>query len=394
MNFSPPVQLTPNNAHHFFGYFGISPWSRDERYFLYLETTFHDHMPKYGQSVKIIKADLRQNCTECLTETLAWNFQQGCMLHWLPSNPNHKIIYNDLENHRPISKILNVETKEARTLPRAINALGQRSDIALCLNFARYYRNRRVISYPTEWDYSSGSHPNDDGIFLMDLNTGETKLIISFDQIWKMNPISAEIPEDELGGREMWIDHVGFNPSDSRLFFLARYANWFKGLETSMWTINPDGTDPHLVADFGHSISHFGWFSDQELIVTMKPDLPNGQGISKHHQHVRIMDKTKESHIIASKELIHDGHPTLHPTGKWMATDTYPINGTRYIYTVDLSVIPETVHQVASFVNPKEINFDIRCDPHPRWNPSGSKLCYDGLGPNGRQIYVVDVLEI
>ena len=38
-----------------------------------------------------------------ITETRAWNFQQGCMLHWNPLNPETEIIYNDRKENNIIS---------------------------------------------------------------------------------------------------------------------------------------------------------------------------------------------------------------------------------------------------------------------------------------------------
>jgi hypothetical protein len=72
-----------------------------------------------------------------------------------------------------------------------------------------------------------------------------------------------------------------------------------------------------------------------------------------------------------------------------MATDTYVIEGKRRVYVMERDT--ENVHEVATFDNPLEINGNIRCDPHPRWNRDGTQLSFDGLGEHGRQVYVVDV---
>jgi len=93
MDFSQPFQLTPSNAHHFFGYYSICPWSKNQRYYVCLETEFHHRMPKKGEKAKILLLDLKEDTTNILFETEAWNFQQGSMLNWLPSSP-HNIIFN------------------------------------------------------------------------------------------------------------------------------------------------------------------------------------------------------------------------------------------------------------------------------------------------------------
>ena len=88
VKFSTAKQLTPNNAHHFFGYYGIPPWSQNGRYFICLESSFQDHMPELGETAKIMLLDLQEGTHRYIAETKAWNFQQGSMMHWLPSDPN------------------------------------------------------------------------------------------------------------------------------------------------------------------------------------------------------------------------------------------------------------------------------------------------------------------
>lgn len=77
---STPYQLTPNNFHHFFGYYGICPWSENERYFICLETEFQDHMTGFGETAGILLTDLKENTHRIIGNTRAWNFQQGAML--------------------------------------------------------------------------------------------------------------------------------------------------------------------------------------------------------------------------------------------------------------------------------------------------------------------------
>ncbi|MBD3253701.1 MAG: hypothetical protein GF383_01335, partial [Candidatus Lokiarchaeota archaeon] len=101
MKFSPPVQLTPSDSHHFFGYYSVCPWSKNQKYYTCLESEFHHRMPRKREKAKIILLNLEQKTHEFLIETNAWNFQQGSMLHWFPSSPNNCIIFNDLDNDIP-----------------------------------------------------------------------------------------------------------------------------------------------------------------------------------------------------------------------------------------------------------------------------------------------------
>ncbi len=389
MQFSKPRLLTPaNGKHHFFGYYGVCPWDATGRYFVCLETDFHNHMPGLGEKARILLLDLQAGEGKAIAETNGWNYQQGAMLNWLPSDPGRKIVFNDCDATRAWSRVLDVFTGEERVLPMPIYAMAHHHDLAACINFGRLRKNRRVTSLPFGIDKNKDVvHPADDGIYMMDVRTGDVKPILTFDELWKANTDTTSLDDELLAeaGIQFWIEHVAFNPGDTRIHFLARFTDLFKSLVTAMWTCNIDGTDRHLAVPYYLRISHFEWIDDEELIVTMSwPD-------KKHLNHVQLTDKAGQAswRAIAVDKLVVDGHPHVSPDKRLMATDTYVINGRRRVYVMERDT--EALHEVAAFDNPPEINGNIRCDPHPRWNRHGTQLCFDGLGEHGRQVYVVDV---
>jgi hypothetical protein len=348
-------------------------------------------MPKLGEMAKIILFDLDTGTHRTLTETKAWNFQQGCMLHWLPSDPNQKIIYNDCDGHKPVAKVLDINTGETWSLPKAIYGLGHGKDIGLATNPTKLARNRKVTSYPCFEDIPMKNHmdrhPKNDGVYLMDLHTGESHMIIDIDRIWNADPVTREMDPEELDDpnvSEMWFDHVGLSPDNKRIFILARFKKFGGGLITSMWTVNTDGSDLYKMVDYYTNLSHFEWLLPTEIMVTMKI-LPNTP-----HSHVILTDRTPNKRVFAPNALTRDGHPTLSPDGTLLATDCYPTQGFRYVYVAEMQ--SETVTTVASFANPKEITGELRCDPHCRWSRDGRQLCFDGITPAGdRQVFLIDI---
>jgi hypothetical protein len=388
IDYSKPYQLTKKGSHHFFGYYGISPWSQNERYFICLETDFQDHMPHFGESARILLIDFKENETKIIATTRAWNFQQGAMLHWLPTNPNKKIIFNDTDGETVFSTIVNIETGEQRKLPMGINAIGNKKNIAVCVNFNRLRKCRKTVSYPCKTTGITDSHPPDDGLYIMDLESGEHNLIISYDDIWKASEKTRNMSKIKWFGRKLWFNHPVLNFSDTRLFFLARYRAFFRYLISSMWTIDIDGDDLYSLVDYGHKLSHFAWMSDEDIMVTMKLEDFN------HRSYVILKDKSNERQLFAENLLKRDGHPSLSPDKTMLATDTYRIDKKRFIFLCDLLQNPVQVEKITSF-NTNKISFSqLRCDPHPRWNHTGDKLCYDGLGRNGRQIYLIDINRV
>jgi len=98
--------VTSGPKYHYFGYYDKFPWDASGRCLLGLETRFMDRPPTGDDRAVIGRIALQEgNRWEPIAETKAWNWQQGAMLHWLPTAPDRKIIYNDREGDRFVSVI-------------------------------------------------------------------------------------------------------------------------------------------------------------------------------------------------------------------------------------------------------------------------------------------------
>jgi hypothetical protein len=377
--------LTSGPKHHLFGYYSICPWNHSQTQLVCLESDFQDHLPEAHESAGIGLVDAQTGKFERITETRAWNLQQGTMLHWLPQNPDTESIHNDRSPDNPgdiISTIVNIKTGHKRHLPRAISGLSHNGRYALSLTYGRLQRMRKVVGYSGAVDPNPDSaHPDNDGIFLMDLETGEAKLIVSIKQIFEMlvgrHPVLRE--------RHMWFNHVAFNPSDTRFFFLARC--WEEGqLQTGMYTANLDGSDIYEVVPFGKSVSHFDWRNDTDVLVTY-----NVRGRGK--EYALHTDRTPNYRIIGEGQLHSDGHPTFAPDPQWLVTDknvTNPPEKWLLVYHVEDDDL-QLLHRFPMFEQ-HFVHGDLRCDLHPRWNRTGDAVCVDALAADGtRQLHVVDL---
>ncbi len=81
---SEPVQLLDNGKELFYAsYYGINSFSKDEKYATVLETDIKYRLPTEDDPATLGLVDLETREFIPLTTTRAWNFQQGCMAHWL-----------------------------------------------------------------------------------------------------------------------------------------------------------------------------------------------------------------------------------------------------------------------------------------------------------------------
>lgn len=374
-------KITNPPKHHFFGYYDKCPWDATGRFLLVMETDFMDRPPTADDPLTIGMIDLQNgNQWMPLAQTRAWCWQQGCMLQWLPSAPDRLIIYNDREGDRYVSVIRDVHTGQTRTLPLPIYAVSTDGRQAVVPNFSRLQRRRPGYGYagvPDRW--VDDPHPADDGIYWMDLETGEHRRIISLAQI------AAFTPDETMKEGQHWFNHLQFSPGNRRFLFLHRWQvgpRW----RTRLFTANPDGSDLYCVSDH-EMTSHFDW-RDATHILAWARRREIGD------RYFLFTDQSDEISVMGDGVLTVDGHCSYSPDRRWVLTDTYPARET-HLRTL-LLYRPEDGLRVdiGAFYSPPETTGEIRCDLHPRWNRDGTQVCIDSVHEGSRQMYVLDVSEV
>ena len=104
--------------HLFASYYGINSWDSTQRYATVLETDIQNRLPTENEPATLGLVDMQTMEFIPLTQTRAWNFQQGCMAHWLGTAPDRLIIFNDLRDGKFVSVIMDVlAKKEIKTIP-------------------------------------------------------------------------------------------------------------------------------------------------------------------------------------------------------------------------------------------------------------------------------------
>ncbi len=374
--------ITSGPKNHFFGYYGISPWNKSGTRLLCLETDFQDRMPKEGEPAAICLVDAATGKTKKIAETRAWNFQQGAMLHWDPRNPEYGILYNDRVGDSVVSVSLDTRTEEKQSLPRAISAVSHNGRYALSLTYGRLQRLRPVVGYGGLADPNPDvPNPDNDGVFLLDLATGEAHLTVSIATVYAL--LLEQHPE--LNGHHMWFNHTVFNKDDTRFLFLARARlHQWQSFQTAMLTANLDGSDIREVVPFGKYVSHFDWRNNREIIATFKD--------GGSYKHVLFTDGEGDFRVLDPGFLPGDGHCTFAPDENWFATDPW-IPWTLSRRLLIYNVVTADRHIVAEVPLGRYIWGDRRCDLHPRWKSTGDAICFDAIeGKTGtRQLHVAEL---
>jgi hypothetical protein len=400
----PVRRVTNGPKFHFFGYFDKFPWDVTGRYLLCLETDFMDRQPTADDRAGICVIDLADgDRLTRLAETRAFCWQQASMLQWTYSPSGTEIIYNDREGDAFVSRIMNIKTGEARTVCRPVYCISPDGRHAVSVNFSRLDRQRPGYGYagvPDPWE--GVDHPADDGIYLVDLLENKSRLIISLDQIARQFPLTEEarpcrscpdsarhnLPEgfvaSPFSGHANWFNHLLFNTDGSRFAFFHRWRQDNGGHLTRMFTADFDGSNIyHLNPD--DMSSHYAWVDRERIICYARR---HGFG----DRYFLFTDQTPEFEVIGEGQFDSDGHCTYSPDGKWMLTDTYPLERFKRRRTLILYDLEKKIrYNVGKFYADPELPGSVRCDLHPNWARDGKTVCIDSLHEGDRQVYLVDV---
>ena len=373
------IKLISNKTQeNLFGYYDKCPWNKTEDKMLYLQVkdAYKDAAPM--QEAKIILKDLKTNEEKEIAITKAWNVQQGCMLQWLGPDFNSKILYNDFIANSLRTVILDIETMEKHIIDYPVYTVDKSGNWGLTLDFYRLHRMRPGYGYSNKEDRTKEELlPNDYCIWKVDFEKNTAEGIIKYQDLYEKDF------KESMEGAEHKVNHIMINPEGSRFMFLHR---WFKNgvKNTRLLTANIDGKNICNLLDEGMT-SHCTW-KDNDTILgwARKEDLGT-------HYYL-IKDKTAQCKIIAGEKLLTDGHPSYSPNGKYFVTDTYPdFKRKQHIYIYQEE--KDKLIDIATVYAHIKYKGDCRCDLHPRWSPSGTKICFDGAQDTKRQVYVIDVKD-
>ena len=412
-----PIEKIGNNeGHHFFGYYNKSVWDRNNRYVLANKVDVMVKDTQIDDALEIGFYDLKDetNYFNKIGSTTTWNWQMGNQSQWLDGPNGPQVIFNIRGNNPAYpypefsSRIVDVERAEFRDLPLPVYVTSQNGAYALTVDYKRLFITHETIGYQAENQYENmEAAPDDDGIYNMDIALGEYSLICSYNRLKDFHYVGS------MEKAIHWVSHIEISPNSERVLFLHRWSERVED-ETCflhrLITMNPDGSDMYLLECSDHplpqldenfdanavntfdyekseyQISHPTWRNDSQIMVW-------GPHNGKIHYHL-YEDKTNNVKVIGADVLTENGHMTYSPDGNWLLSDTYPDDKTNerilFLYHMESGLR----YDIGSFYADPDLGKINRCDLHPRWDNSGTKVCIDSVHENERQMYIIDVSKI
>ncbi|MBL0161706.1 MAG: hypothetical protein IPP47_32295 [Bryobacterales bacterium] len=381
----PPVRaITRAPGHHWFGYYDKLQFDPTSRYVLGMRVDFEHRSPRADDVIQLGVIDLRDGDRwQDLGKSRAWNWQQGCMLQWVPGSKTD-VIWNDRRDGRFVSVIRNFKTGKERVIDAPVYTLSPNGREAVYPDFRRLNDCRPGYGYAGLPDPNFDKRiPDDAGIWRVDLRTGRSSLLIPFSQA-----AAIPYPPGYSNGAKHWFNHLLYNTDGSRFIFLHRWRGDKEGASfaTRMFTANREGKDLFVLDPHGKT-SHFIWRDAKHVLAwAWHP--------SRGDKFYLYADKTERVECIGPDVMPVNGHCTYLPGGRYILNDAYPDkqrNQNVYLYEIATGKrIP-----LGSFLAPREYTGEWRCDTHPRFSPDGRKVVIDSAhGGTGRQMYLIDLESV
>lgn len=379
------VRLSAPAEHTFFAYYDVPAVDAATGRHLAHRVPFRDRMPTAGDEAElgVIALDGKGGFKP-FARTRAWNFQQGAMLQWL-GDGSGRVFYNEVRpeggGYRGV--LHDLATGRRTYTDRALANVSRDGRWGLAVDFDRLHDFRPGYGYAAQDDARAAvAHPADDGVWVCDLASGKSRLVLSLAELRKtVGPLSP------LMNEKLLVNHLTFNPSATRFVMLVRnfpvqgprpkgQSSWV----TAVLTAARDGSDIRVLVPPGYA-SHYHWRDDGTIVF--HSDGPEGR------QLYEITDEAKPRFSAIDKQFfLRDGHCSYSADRRWMLYDSYPDKERKQqLYLYDLKNKRGIV--LGSYHSPQVPVIDIRCDLHPRWLPDG-RISFDSTHEPQRGLYLID----
>lgn len=362
---SSSLKIIGNKKYHtFFGYYDLSPFNKKSNEVLYLKV--HKNRP---EEADIIVHDLDREEIKLVESSLAWNWQQGSRLRWYPKS-NDEIFYNVFKNGSYGSEKANIRNKEKTFYEKPIYDIDPEGEYGLSLNFERLGEMRPGYGYQKR-SKSISKALKDEGVFLVEMSSGESTLILKYEDIAKKLNIST--PNFEKN----YINHLSFSPSGTKyLFFWLTKVNNYHEAYLFVHDLNAKEIIP---LETKRKVSHYVWLNDNCILCTAY-DQNNECSYYKYYLNGNV-------ELVNPTSLNFDGHPTV-LSDNLILTDSYPDgDGFQKVLISDLQKDRSEV--ILEIYSRYKANAEKRTDLHPRINHAGKQICFDANVNGRRELFIL-----
>lgn len=402
MHFDPLVpvwNVTPRMDRVIHRFFDTSPFSPSGRYLGLTRLPFEDRLPKPGDVAEIVVVDLETGEARVVAETRGWDTQLGAQVQW--GADDAQMFFNDMDvkTWTPFGVVLDPATGRRRNLEGTVYVVsrdGRWAASPCLLRIGATQAGYGVIA-PRDFVPVNRGASDEDGLFVTDVASGKSRLLVSFKRI--LEEATPRMNPEEFKDGDFYGFHVKWNLKSDRLMFVVR---WLRRESSQKYraqviTLKPDGSDIRVAIPFsewdkgGH---HPDWEPDGDTVM---------MNLKLDGKTLCFVKARYDGSVLATmtEAVVGSGHPTLHPNGRHIVTDAYTTevvtagDGTVPIRLIDLTAGAErTLVRIRTEPEWRGPKNELRVDPHPAWDRAFRRIAFNAYPDGTRRVFVADLSEI
>jgi len=403
-----PVRcVTPGRGACIHRFFDTSPISPSGRYLAVFQLPFEDRQPEPGDAGNVCVIDLETGEDRALAETRGWEPQMGANINW--GGSDRELFFNDVDTAtwRPFAWKLDPLSGERTRMEGTVYHASPDGRLLVSADMAAMRKTQPGygVRVPDDTVRRNVGPAEDDGFYLTDTRTGKRRMLASIAEI--LREADPPVAVEEPGAFEIYGFHSKFNPQGDRLMLSLR---WFPAAAGPRWdmfkidrlavrfawvTMPTTGgpvrcvVGPEQWVKGGH---HATWFPDGRRI---------SMNLNIDRECLRFVQVEADGSGLGKmlEGVTGSGHPTVHPDGRHLLTDTYERektafgDGTVPLRWIDLHTGNE---KTVARVNVAQTCEDkvLRVDPHPAWDRTWRYVTFNGFVGGTRRVFVADMRKL
>lgn len=399
--------LTPEISGCMHRFFDTSPISPSGRYLAVFQMPFEDRQPEINEAGNVCIVDLQTGKSRVVAQTCGWEPQLGANINW--GGSDEELFFNDVDTTtwQPFAWKLNPLTGTRQRMGGPVYHASPDGRWLISANMTTMRRTQPGygVPIPVEAMRRNIGPAEDDGFYLTDTTTGKTRLLASIAELLRKADPAVLIDQPER--QEIYGFHSKFNPQGNRLMLSLR---WFPAAKEARWnmfahdhasvsyawiTMGLDGGPIHCAVGpeewvkRGH---HATWFPDGKRI---------SMNLMIDRDHLRLVQVNEDGSDLRKilNNTLGSGHPSVHPNGRHLITDTYTWeetsfgDGTIPLRWIDLHTETEKCLVRINTQQPCE-DVVMRVDPHPAWDRTWRYIAFNGYIGGTRRVFLADLKDV
>lgn len=413
--------VTPSMDRTIHRFFDTTPFSPSGRYLGLTRLPYEDRLPKCGDMAEIVVVDLETGEEKVIANTYGWDSQLGAQVQW--GATDNELLFNDLDLDiwEPFGVVINIFSNQKRLLKGTVYMVSNDGKYAIspCLKRIGVTQPGYGVVVPTEHIPKNTGESAEDGIYITEIESGKSRLLISIKEICEK--AKPRIPLEERTGGDFYCFHVKWNHDSSQIMLVLRWIPIDKQQKMRSWLIvvGSDGENarvliPATVWDNGGH--HPNWYPAEDMIL-MNLRLPT-KSFKKYYYRflpnrmrnfftrvfswrddgMRFVQIKNGQITTLIPKIIGSGHPSLHVNLEEILTDAYPNDtisygdGTTPIRLINVKTF-EDKHLIRINTSPRfrGNRNELRVDPHPSWDRKFRYIAFNALVEGTRRVMVADM---